>query len=407
MKIIAPKSLNVFANPILSSSKSESNRALIIQAISKNEIELNNISSSEDSKILIDALNNLNTVSTINCNHAGTTFRFLTAYLSTLNGQWILDGSERLQKRPISYLVDALNKLGANIIYLEKNGFAPIKVQGTNLNNDFVEIDGNISSQFISALLLIAPSLKNGLNIKINGPIFSKSYINLTLKLMKEFGIQYKCSNNLIEIHPQEYLSRKYIIENDWSAASYWFSMAALSKESKICIKGLKKNSFQGDAILMEYYKDFGVHSHFNNSELIIEKKNNAVKKQIKIDLKDNPDIAQTIAVTSVGLGIECHLKGLDTLKLKESNRLEALRIEFEKLGIKTEVDHESIIIEGNQTLKFQHEIATYNDHRMAMAFAPLSLRTKHLKIKNPEVVKKSYPEFWMDLSEAGFAIEE
>ena len=406
MKIIPPKDLKVHANPILSSSKSESNRALIIQSISNNKINLNNLSFSEDTQILQSAIRNLKSQTTINCNHAGTTFRFLTSYLSTIEGEWVIDGSSRLQQRPISHLVEALIELGANIEYNGRNGFAPIKIKGTEFKKNKVNIYGNVSSQFISALLLIAPSLKDGLKLNIKGPIYSKPYIELTLKMMSDFGIKYKWKDSLIEITNQPYKTNNYTIENDWSAASYWYSMAALSNKSTISIKGLKEKSHQGDAIIKEYFKHFGIDSRFKNNELIIKKTSEPIKRTINLNLNAYPDIAQTIAVTCVGLGLECHLNGLETLQLKETNRLEALRIEFQKLGIQCDLEDNSISIPGNQSLKYQHTVATYNDHRMAMAFTPLSLITGEIEIKNPEVVKKSYPEFWNDLSKAGFVIQ-
>jgi len=224
--------------------------------------------------------------------------------------------------------------------------------------------------------------------------------------MMSEFGIKYKWKDSLIEINRQPYKTNNYTIENDWSAASYWYSMAALSKKSTISIKGLKEKSHQGDAIIKEYFKHFGIDSRFKNNELIIKKTSEPIKKTIKLNLNAYPDIAQTIAVTCAGLGLECHLNGLETLQLKETNRLEALKIEFQKLGIQCNLENNSISIPGNQSLKYEHSVATYNDHRMAMAFTPLSLITGEIEIQDPEVVKKSYPEFWNDLSKAGFIIQ-
>ncbi len=408
MKIIAPKGQKINANPILSSSKSESNRALIIQSISNNQINLNNLSFSEDTQILKTALSELNTKNHFNCNNAGTTFRFLSTYLSTIKGEWIMDGSLRMQKRPVDKLIQALIELGANIEFLKNNGFAPIKIIGTELKGDYVEINGDISSQFISALLLIAPSLTKGLKINIKGPIYSKSYIELTLQVMKYFGVDHTWKGSLIEVPNQKYKASSYTIENDWSAASYWFSIAALSDECKIHINGLKEKSNQGDSIIMEYYKQFGVQSEFINNELIIKKTNNPIETSISLNLNDYPDIAQTIAVTCVGLGVKCHLSGLETLQFKETNRLEAIKNELNKLGIYSSIENKCINIPSTQQLKPSNKpISTYGDHRMAMAFAPLSLKTNELNIDNPLVVKKSYPEFWNDLSNAGFIIQK
>ena len=368
----------------LPASKSVSNRLLIIQALCKQEFAITNLSNSEDTKSLQKALKA--TASTIDVGAAGTSFRFLTAYLSTLvNYRFILTGSNRMKERPIKELVDALLELGVEIKYLEKSGFPPLEILGTNITDNKVNIDGKISSQFISALLLIAPTLKNGIKLKISGEIVSKPYIIMTLKLMEEFGVSYTWKGNTIEIEQQEYISKNYTVEADWSAASFWFEIAALSSGCNITLNLLTENSIQGDRKVMELFENLGVQTKFKNRSVILTKKE---EKDIskEINLINTPDLYQPLKCTLFAKNLTTKFLGLQTLKDKETNRIKAVEKELLKL---------------NTTKK----ITTYRDHRMAMSIAPLCLKYDTLQINDVEVVDKSYPNFWNDLKKGGFII--
>ena len=368
----------------LPASKSISNRLLIIQALCKQEFEITNLSSSEDTKSLQKALKATN--ATIDVGAAGTSFRFLTAYLSTLVGnRYILTGSNRMKERPIKELVDALLELGVEIKYLEKSGFPPLKIIGTNITENKVNIEGKISSQFISALLLIAPTLKNGIKLKISGEIVSKPYIIMTLKLMEEFGISHTWQENTIEIKPQKYSAKNYNIEADWSAASFWYEIASLSTNCNITLNGLTENSIQGDRKVMELFNNLGVQTKFENGSIMLTKKE---EKDIskEINLINTPDLYQPLKCTLFSKNLTTKFLGLQTLKNKETNRVKAVEKELLKLD----------------TTK---RITTYKDHRMAMSFAPLCLKYDTLQINDVAVVEKSYPNFWNDLKKGGFII--
>jgi len=368
----------------LPASKSISNRLLIIQALCKQEFVVTNLSNSNDTKALHKALKATET--TIDVGAAGTSFRFLTAYLSTLAGnRFILTGSNRMKERPIKELVDALLELGVEIKYLEEVGFPPLAISGTNITENKVSIDGKISSQFISALLLIAPTLKNGIKLKISGEIVSKPYIIMTLKLMGEFGISHTWQENTIEIKPQKYSAKNYNIEADWSAASFWYEIASLSSSCIITLNGLTENSIQGDRKVMELFKNLGVQTKFENGSIILTKtEENVISKEI--NLINTPDLYQPLKCTLFAKNLTTEFLGLQTLKDKETNRIKAVEKELLKLD----------------TTK---EITTYKDHRMAMSFAPLCLKYDPLQINDVEVVDKSYPNFWNDLKEGGFII--
>jgi 3-phosphoshikimate 1-carboxyvinyltransferase len=368
----------------LPASKSISNRLLIIQSLCKQEFVITNLSNSEDTKALQKALTD--NVTTIDVGAAGTSFRFLTAYLSTLVGnRFILTGSNRMKERPIKELVDALLELGIEIKYLEKMGFPPLKIIGTNITENKVSIEGKISSQFISALLLIAPTLKNGIKLKISGEIVSKPYIIMTLKLMEEFGISHTWQENTIEIKPQKYSAKDYNIEADWSAASFWYEIAALSSNCNIALNGLTENSIQGDRKVRELFNNLGVQTKFENGSIILTKKE---EKDIskEINLINTPDLYQPLKSTLFSKNLTTKFLGLQTLKDKETNRIKAVEKELLKL---------------NTTKK----ITTYKDHRMAMSFAPLCLKYETLQINDVDVVGKSYPNFWNDLKKGGFII--
>lgn len=396
----------------ITGSKSETNRLLLLQALYPN-ITLENSSESDDSNVMIDALQKSKIVtlqsSIIDVHHAGTAMRFLTAFFAIQEGkELILKGSSRMKERPIKILVDALNQLGAEISYEEKEGFPPIKIKGKKLLQNKVTLPANVSSQYISALLLIAPKLENGLELTLEGEITSIPYIKMTLALLNEIGVETSFENNKIKINQiKTHNSQLITIESDWSSASYWYSIIALSEiDTKITLSSYKKNSLQGDSALVEIYKNFGVETAFNdNNSITISKVNFKNQKSLIYNLQSSPDIAQTIAVTAFGLGIGCHLTGLHTLKIKETDRLEALKNELSKLGAIISVTSDSLTIEQSNNRTIKSSIATYQDHRMAMAFAPLALKVP-IVIEDSEVVSKSYPTFWDDLKNVGFQFE-
>ncbi len=396
----------------ITGSKSETNRLLLLQALYPN-ISLENTSNSDDSEVMAKALNSQFTIHNsqlVDVHHAGTAMRFLTAFFTIQEGrEVVLTGSSRMKERPIKILVEALRQLGAEISYEENEGFPPIKIKGKKLTQNKVSLSANVSSQYISALLLIAPKLDNGLELTLEGEITSIPYIKMTLALLNEIGVDTFFVENKIIVKPQFTIHNSQLtIESDWSSASYWYSIIALSKiGTEITLSSYKKNSLQGDSALVEIYKNFGVETIFNdNNSITISKINNAQFTIHNLQLNNSPDIAQTIAVTCFGLGIGCHLTGLHTLKIKETDRLEALKTELSKLGANISVTNDSLTIQPSNHLNSNIKIATYQDHRMAMAFAPLALKTT-LIIEEAEVVSKSYPTFWEDLKNIGFQISQ
>jgi len=397
----------------ITGSKSETNRLLLLKALYPN-ITLENTSNSDDSEVMIKALlksSFLNPQSSIvDVHHAGTAMRFLTAFFAIQEGkQVVLTGSKRMKERPIKILVEALKQLGAEISYQENEGFPPIRIIGKKLIQTKVSLPANVSSQYISALLLIAPKLENGLELTLQGEITSVPYIKMTLALLNEIGVETSFIENKITVNPKQIIhNSKLIIESDWSSASYWYSIVALSEiGTQFTLSSYKKDSLQGDFVLSEIYKDFGIETLFNKENSItITKSKKVTQKTLIYNLQSSPDIAQTIAVTCFGLGIGCHLTGLHTLKIKETDRLEALKTELSKLGANISVTNDALTIEQSNNINSNIEIATYQDHRMAMALAPLALKVPII-INNAEVVSKSYPTFWEDLQSIGFQIEE
>jgi len=380
----------------ITGSKSESNRLLVLQQFYPN-LRIENVSNSDDSVLMKKALTS--SKNEINIGHAGNAMRFLTAYFSVKeNSKIVLTGSHRMKNRPIKILVDALRELGAKIGYLEKDGFPPLSIEGKKFTKNFVEIDGNVSSQYISALLLIAPTLKNGLQLKFKGKITSVPYIKMTLTLLAELGVELVWDDDSISIQPKPIIEDKtVVVESDWSSASYYYSLCALSPNSEIKLSSYRKTSLQGDAVLASIYKDLGVETRFNERSVILKNTGNLnVSKLIDLNLIGAPDIAQTIAVTCFGLGMECYLTGLHTLKIKETDRLVALKNEIEKLGGEVHITNETLHLQPSIKINENVNIATYDDHRMAMAFAPLALKVP-IKIGEPNVVSKSYPTFWKD----------
>ena len=399
--------LNAFSNQIagkvqLSSSKSISNRLLILSAMAKNNLKLSNLSDADDTKLLDQILSKPNLDSTIDCHHAGTTFRFLTAYLSTKEGLFKLYGSERMHQRPIAPLVDAINQIGGEIEYLEKKGFPPLLIRGKQITGGEISITGDVSSQFISALLLVAPTIKNGLTLEITSKVISKPYIDMTLGLMSEFGIEYSWENNVIKVEQQNYIAKNIKVENDWSAASFWYSFLALSKSGEVKIPNLYADSLQGDSVLSSIYLKLGIKTEFNEDSIVLYKTKN-IAKELELDLSNHPDLALPIIVTCCGLGIKAHLKGLESLKIKESNRLECIKKELSKFNINCEIDSTSIKIKENQNIVQPISvIECHNDHRIVMSIAPLCMKVDSIKFDDKEVVNKSYPKFWEDIQNVG-----
>ena len=386
-------------------SKSETNRLLLLQALFPN-ITLANTSNSDDSEVMQKALKGNDEI--VDIHHAGTAMRFLTAYFAVNEGrEVVLTGSPRMKERPIKVLVEALQQLGAQISYENEEGYPPIRIKGQKITNNKVSIPANVSSQYISALLLIAPKLQNGIELTLVGEITSIPYIKMTLALLNDLNIQTSFEGNVIKVSPkQEVESKVMTVESDWSSASYFFSLVALANEASIALSSYKETSLQGDSALVEIYSKMGVETHFEENKITLVKQPNFKLETLNLDLNNTPDIAQTIVVTCLGLGIGCHLTGLHTLKIKETDRLEALRIELTKLGANISVTNDSLTLVATKEINSNVKIATYNDHRMAMAFAPLALKVPII-IENAEVVSKSYPDFWEDLKNIGFQISE
>lgn len=405
VKITAPnKEIKSFMS--LPASKSISNRALIIQALCNDKIKLKNISVSNDTQVLISALKN-RSKSIIDIGAAGTAMRFLTAFLAITPGERILTGSSRMQQRPIYPLVDILRELGANIEYVNCEGYPPLKITGSKLISKPVRIAGNISSQYISAILMIAPYLNEEFNLDIEDRVLSQDYIWMTIKLMQKFGVDIQWHDNHIHLVKGEYKPDELIIESDWSSASYWFEMISLNENSMIELTGLKRDSLQGDSVLPDLFKMIGVDSAFTNFGIRI-KNTPTTCTYFEYDFTNCPDLAQTIVVTLVAKKIPFKLSGLDNLSIKETDRINALVVEFDKLGIHIKTESNRIMLwKGNETIIMpeDHCVETYEDHRMAMAFAPLSCITKELVVNHPEVVTKSYPAYWKDLESVGFKL--
>lgn len=391
----------------ITGSKSESNRLLLLQSMISSLV-IENCSNSDDSRVMKQALRSNETL--VDVHHAGTAMRFLTAYFSIKQGrETLLTGSSRMQERPIKILVEALQSLGADITYEKKEGYPPLRIKGVTLNKNRVSLPANISSQYISSLMLIGPFLKEGLYIDLVGDITSIPYIKMTKSLLERVGVSVQFEDKTIRVDPVEKLDYQLqTVESDWSSASYFFSIVALAEQATIRLKSYREDSLQGDASLRTIYNELGVKSYFeeDNTLVLTKMKNFSLPKTIVLDLKVAPDIAQTIAVSCYGLGIGCTLTGLHTLKIKETDRLEALDTELKKLGAQISVTNDSLtLLEGNNFQK-NCSIPTYSDHRMAMAFAPLALKVP-LQIEEAGVVSKSYPNFWVDLESIGFELKK
>lgn len=423
--ILPPSSIRTSIQ--LPASKSISNRALIIHALGKGDCLPENLSDCDDTRVMVKALTEGG--DTIDILAAGTAMRFLTAYFSITPGQRILTGTARMQQRPIQLLVNALRQLGADIAYTNREGFPPLRIRGKEPNNcelknceqevceqgkketlcSELTLQGNVSSQYISALLMIGPMLPHGLTLHLSGNIISRPYIDLTLQLMGEFGAKAEwTSESTITVHPQPYHSVPFTVESDWSAASYWYEMAALSEEAEIELTGLFPNSYQGDSRGRELFSQLGVETAFTPHGVKLTKSGQRVER-MEADLVDIPDLAQTFVVTCALLNIPFRFTGLQSLKIKETDRITALRNELRKLGYAIEEENDSVLYWNGERCEAEVSplIATYEDHRMAMAFAPAALCCPSVRIAHPHVVSKSYPRYWDDLRQAGFRMEE
>lgn len=390
----------------LPASKSISNRALIIHALSKGNDVLSNLSDCDDTRVMVKALTEGGEV--IDILAAGTAMRFLTAYLSSTPGTHIITGTERMQQRPIQILVNALRELGANIEYTRNEGFPPLRIEGAPLAGNEITLKGNVSSQYISALLMIGPILKNGLQLRLTGEVVSRPYINLTLQLMKDFGASARwTSDQSISVEPQPYRCVPFTVESDWSAASYWYQMAVLSSETDIELTGLFRHSYQGDSRGAEVFARLGIETEYTEEGIRLRKNGSCVKR-LDEDFVDIPDLAQTFVVTCALLDVPFRFTGLQSLKIKETDRIEALKAEMKKLGYVLHDEDDSILYWNGERIEPQAcpVIKTYEDHRMAMAFAPAAIHYPTIQIDEPQVVSKSYPGYWDDLRKAGFVIE-
>jgi 3-phosphoshikimate 1-carboxyvinyltransferase len=393
----------ISGNIVLTAGKSESNRALMIRALCEDNFEIENLAIAKDTETMQRLLASGGIVKDVG--PAGTTMRFLTALYACTPGEYLLTGSERMKNRPIKILVDALRDMGADIEYLEKDGCPPLKITGKILSGGTVHMDGSVSSQYLSALIMVGPTLSGGLNIVLEGKIASVPYLTMTLKLIALFGAEYTWDGNVISIKEGKYQAINYVIEADWSGASYWYQIVALAQTAELKIIGLKKESLQGDAAIVEIFEKLGVSTQFLDNEIIIKKNPDfQLPEKLIHDFSDCPDVAQTLASTVAGLGVEGHFTGLESLRIKETDRIQAIKDELNKFNIEVDIlaDDEIIIKKGDlsETSEF---IETYDDHRVAMSIAPLCLLLDdELKIKDSEVVEKSYPDFWKDLNEVG-----
>ncbi len=407
IQIGCPENKMVSATLQIGGSKSETNRLLLLKALFP-AIEIDNASDSDDSHAMKTAL--ASSESVIDIHHAGTAMRFLTAYFASRESKEIvLTGSQRMKQRPIKILVAALRELSADINYIENEGFPPIRISGKKLSGSKVHLNANVSSQYITALLLIGATLENGLELNLEGTITSVPYIQMTLSLLHEAGIRSEFIGNKIKVFPvlKEIPAKKITVESDWSSASYLYSIVALSEVgSQISLSYFKSDSFQGDRELSDIYNFLGVETQFFEGTITITKTDKILAENLQLDLNRTPDIAQTLAVSCFGLGIGCELIGLHTLKIKETDRLQAIKNEIEKLGGTVDITNDSLRLHPNNNINSGIAIATYDDHRMAMAFAPLGLMVP-IVIKNAEVVSKSYPNFWQDIKTIGFSIKQ
>ncbi|MDR1610732.1 MAG: 3-phosphoshikimate 1-carboxyvinyltransferase [Candidatus Symbiothrix sp.] len=397
------------ASIALPASKSISNRVLILNALSDSPFPVENLSGSDDTQVMLKAFESKDTI--INIGAAGTAMRFLTAYLSQCEGNRIITGSERMKNRPIKILVEALQQVGAEISYVEKEGFPPLRITGRKLQGGEITLDGSVSSQYLSALLMVAPLMGKGLNINLKGNIISRPYIEMTLRLMELFGVKALWEENTVRIAPQTYIARPFKVESDWSAASYWYETVALAQGNmEVELLGLEKNSLQGDSKSAELFENLGVKTDFSsagNVRLTRFPLDKAHSEVYQYHFVNEPDLAQTLVVTCCMLGIPFRFSGLQSLKIKETDRISALQTELKKLGYIVKSEPDGVMEWGGEHCEPESDpvISTYEDHRMAMAFAPVCLKTGKIRINEPGVVSKSYPGYWEDLKKTGFSV--
>lgn len=403
-KIFPPN--NVSATIQLPASKSISNRVLIINALSYSAHDVKNLSESDDTQVMLKALNSNNT--TFDIGPAGTAMRFLTAFLSKIIGEWIITGSQRMKNRPIKLLVDALTELGAKIEYVEKEGYPPLKIYGSALKGKTIELEGNVSSQYISALLMIGPSIENGLSIRLKNKVISRPYIQMTISLMEYFGAQVSWEGDTIKVQGNGYVPKEFFVESDWSAASYWYLIAALLPGmATIKLPDLFKESLQGDHKVQHIFSELGVSTNFNGGVHLNSDK--VALSLFEYDFINQPDLAQTVVVSCALNNIPFRFTGLQSLRIKETDRIAALINELRKLGYIITAPEDGVLQWQGETCTPDKTpvIDTYDDHRMAMAFAPAAIKFPGIVIDEPQVVSKSYPGFWSDLKKAGFTLEE
>lgn len=407
IRVNAPKDLTVLGKANVPASKSICNRVLTINALAGGRGKIYNSSTAQDSITLDTILSNFqrNKVMDFHCDvgHAGTAMRFLTAYFSIQKGVQIITGSERMKNRPIGLLVEALRSLGANIEYMEKDGYPPLKIREGMLQGG-VTIDGGVSSQYISALMMVGPYLKGGLTIQLENKVVSTPYIKMTQSIMRDFGVEVQFENKQITVPESPYLIKDYTVESDWSGVSYWYSVAALARKAHIIVPSLFEKSLQGDIAVVDIFAELGVATTFNKQGIEIVKVGPPKTTFIHWNFNHCPDLAQTAVVACLGLGVEVKIDGLETLKVKETDRLLALKIECEKMGAQVDVTNSSIHLIPD-TINTNMAIDTYDDHRMALAFAPIALQSESIVINDSEVIKKSYPNYWEDLINLGFSI--
>jgi 3-phosphoshikimate 1-carboxyvinyltransferase len=411
-RITAPEHLNAFVS--LPASKSISNRALIIYALSGGHLLPHNLSDCDDTEVILDAMRYM--PPEINIKAAGTAMRFMTAYLSVMRGTHVITGTERMKHRPIGILVDALRQLGADIEYVGQEGYPPLRITGRTLKGGMIEVEGSVSSQYISALLMIGPMLEEGLEMRLMGDIISRPYIDLTLWMMGEFGADAEwTSADTITVKPKPYKNNEYFIENDWSGASYWYEMVALmgDRDTEVKLHGLMDGSKQGDSVVRYIFSLLGVKTVFESKQtgkpqMVTLKANGRCVPKLEYDFINSPDLAQTVIATCAAKGVPFHFKGLSTLKIKETDRIAAMKRELRKLGFVIQDRNDSELIWNGERCQpdLSEGIDTYEDHRMALAFAPLAIKFPGIIINNPQVVTKSYPHFWDGLANAGFEIE-
>jgi 3-phosphoshikimate 1-carboxyvinyltransferase len=395
----------------LPASKSISNRALVLNALAgglpfdSSHSMIENLADCDDTLVMTKALEFGS--NQIDIGAAGTSMRFLTAFLAGREGLWEITGSQRMKNRPIRILVDALQSLGADIEYLENDGFPPLKIHGKKLTGGSIDMDGSMSSQYLSAMMMVAPAMRQGLTLNIKGELISKPYIRMTLEMMHQWGIEAEWSDTAIVIRPQNYRAIPFVVESDWSGASYWYQMLSLAEGGEILLKGLFSNSLQGDARVADWFEDLGIRSEYLPEGVRLTK-TAQVAERFDADFTNQPDLAQTFAVTCALKGIPFRLTGLQSLRIKETDRISALIKEGAKLGFVFRDSNDSILEwTGESCAMLATAIDTYDDHRMAMAFAPAAVALGIMRINDPQVVSKSYPGFWEDLKSCGFQIDE